>query len=352
MTLKKKTILLIVATVFIALGITLAATCNHSFNAQTTTIPQDAPHLKVGLVLGGGGAKGAAHVGALKAIEKAGIPVDYIAGTSIGAIVGGLYACGYSADQIDSLFRSQEWLDLLTDRRTELNTTAFRNEGGTTYIFGIPLSASTLNLNQSFDQFFGNGIVAGDSIVNLLRRLTTKKGVETFQQTRIPFRCVATEFQGINPKNEVVLHSGDLAMAMRASMAIPAYFKAVKIGKKTLLDGGVMNNLPVDVVKAMGADIVIAVDLTQNTPDDPTLKLSQSLGLGEALDWVLSRPDITKYKQNLKDVDLYIRPNLNGYEAYSFTEKSIEAMIDSGTIAGKKKEFALKRLKLRIYTLN
>ena len=113
-----------------------------------------------------------------------------------------------------------------------------------------------------------------------------------------------------------------------------------------------MNNLPVDVVKAMGADIVIAVDLTQNTPDDPTLKLSQSLGLGEALDWVLSRPDITKYKQNLKDVDLYIRPNLNGYEAYSFTEKSIEAMIDSGTIAGKKKELALKRLKLRIYTLN
>lgn len=353
MTLKKKKIFLIVVAVFIALGLTLAAKCNHTVNTTNTTIPKDAPHLKVGLVLGGGGAKGAAHVGALKAIEKAGIPIDYIAGTSIGAIVGGLYACGYSADDIDSLFRTQEWLDLLTDRRTELNNTLLKNEDGTTYIFGIPITRTTNLLDTTGEKLLGKGIVAGDSIVDLLRRLTTKKNISDFSQTNIPFRCVATEFKGINPKGEVVLHSGDLAMAMRASMAIPAYFKAVRIGQKTLLDGGVLNNLPVDVVRDMGAEVVIAVDLSvKEHNSESTLKLSGSLGLGEALDWIISRPDVAKYKENLKSVDVHIHPNLQGYEAYSFSAKSIDDMIERGAKAAKSKELALQRLKLRIYTMN
>lgn len=256
-------------------------------NAQNESRP------KVALVLGGGGAKGAASVGVLKYIEKSGVPIDMVVGTSIGSIVGGLYCLGYNSGQLDSMFRSQEWGELFA------------------------------------------GSLMGDSIVHSLRQMTGECSMGSFDDLPIPFRCVAVDTKSLR---EVVLSRGDLAQAMRASMAIPLVFKPVKMGDMLLVDGGVLNNLPVDVAKNMGADIVIAVDLTVNKHEDfnPSSLLS------------LLRPDLRKYRQNCEDVDIYINPNLRGYGSQDFMPEKIAKMISLGEKAGKSHLKKLKKLKKRL----
>lgn len=248
---------------------------------------------KVGLVLGGGGAKGAATVGVLKAIEESGVPVDMIVGTSIGSIVGGLYAVGLRSAQLDSMFRAQSWVDLF------------------------------------------KGSVMGDSIVHTLRRMAGNCTVTDFDQLPLPFRCVAVDIKKLR---EVVLSSGDLATAMRASMAIPVVFKPVQLDGMTLVDGGVLNNLPVDVAQAMGADRIIAVDLAVNKHDDYD---SSSL-------LSLLRPDLKKYNKNVKAADVYINPNLKGYGAQDFVSSKIREMIALGEQAGHASLKKLKKLKKEV----
>ena len=246
---------------------------------------------KVALVLGGGGAKGAATVGVLKAVEKSGVPIDMVVGTSIGSIVGGLYSIGYDSKQLDSLFRTQSWLDIFS------------------------------------------GSLMGDSIIWTLREMTG--GIVTdFDSLPIPFRCVAVDVKKIR---EVVLSEGDLAQAMRASMAIPLVFKPVKIGNMQLVDGGVLNNLPVDVARDMGADYVIAVDLTVNKHENDLSGLMSML-----------RVDLRKYHQNSEDADVYINPKLKGYGAHDFASDKIAKMIDLGEVAGKASLKELKRLKKKV----
>ncbi|MCR5131768.1 MAG: patatin-like phospholipase family protein [Prevotella sp.] len=252
---------------------------------------------KIALVLGGGGAKGAAHVGALKVIEEAGIQPDIIVGTSIGAIVGGLYSIGYRAADLDELFRSQQWLELFTREAIE-----------------------------------GNAIKSMlDSLVSL--RLPQAEA----DSTRIPFACIASDLPTIS---EVVLDDDSLARNMRASMSIPGLFKKVKFDGYVLLDGGLLNNLPVDVARQMGADIVIAVDLTVNHHDDvDDDDDDDDFGLSEIFDiskvsgvigWLLNRPDFKKYRENSHAADIYINPVLEGYSATSFSAKSILEMIGIG----------------------
>ena len=261
--------------------------------AQSQDVWRGGHRPKVALVLGGGGAKGAATVGVLKYVERSGVPVDMVVGTSIGSIVGGLYAMGYGSGQLDSLFRSQEWMDMFV------------------------------------------GSMMGDSIVRPLRQLTGDGGRQDFDQLPIPFRCVAVDMKTMR---EVVLSEGDLAQAMRASMAIPLVFKPVKMDGMTLVDGGVLNNLPVDVAKDMGADIVIAVDLTVNKHrgDEPS-------GIR-----LLLRPDLVKYRQNCAAADIYISPNLKGYGAHDFLPDRIAEMIVLGEKAGKANMKKLKKLKKRL----
>lgn len=232
---------------------------------------------KVGLVLGGGGAKGAATIGALKVIEKAGIKVDYIAGTSIGAIIGGLYASGYSVSELEKLFLSQEWQDILEGHRVDAK----------------------------------------------LEFLLKSRGIKYFSDTNIPFRCVATEMPMLE---EVVLSSGNLSKAIRASMSIPELYEPVTWGDKELVDGGMVNNLPVDVVKQMGANIVIAIDLSQK--EDTSLGLA--LGVGGLVDWVLSRPDVSRYQINLEDVNIHIHPVLPDFTSLSFGHDNCELMMQLG----------------------
>jgi NTE family protein len=293
---------------------------------------------KIGLVFGGGGAKGAAEIGVLKVLEEVGIRPDYIAGTSIGSIVGGLYAVGYRSAQLDSLFRSQEWLTLLTDRNNELKNEPLAQEDGVTYIFGFPISRKKKTSNEP-------GLIGalnGDQISELLERKTGITGEVDFDSLPIPFRCVTVD---INGPTEVVMSKGNLARALRASMAIPGVFKPVRWDGMTLVDGGMMNNLPVDVVRAMGADIVIAIDLSREEHKDRNFSLEEVFGIGGLLDWAVSRPDWKKYNANRKDADVLIQPNLDGYGVESFGAKSVAQMIASGEKAARQKIKELERIK-------
>lgn len=300
---------------------------------------------KVGLALGGGGAKGAAEVGVLKVIERAGIPIDYIAGTSIGSIVGGLYATGYSAAELDSIFRAQRWLSLLTDRREDLTAHLYKSENGVTYVFGFPVYA------ESNGRLGGAGALHGRRIELMLDSLMGYRGFNEFGMLKIPFCCVACDFSRVE---EVRLSDGFPANAMRASMAIPGVFKPVKWEGMTLVDGGMVNNLPVDVVRAMGADIVIAIDLQQAEPEERTKKYNWAnrmgdwLGLGDLVRWATTRPDISRYHKNRKDADIYLHPIMPEYDASSFKRASVEEMLEIGEQEGRRHWNELVALKRRL----
>ncbi len=279
---------------------------------------------KIGLVLGGGGAKGGAEVGVLKVLEEAGIKPDYIVGTSIGAIVGGLYAAGYSASELERLFCQQEWLTLLTDRREDLGNEPYKQVGGVTYIFGFPI------IDKGSTSF---GMLKGGRVEQVLDSMLALKGCVEFECLKTPFRCVAASMMDAE---EVVLSKGTVPRAVRASMAIPGLFKPVEVDGEQLVDGGMMNNLPVDVARKMGADIVIAVDLQQTLPRNALKKnemiigLAEAIGFGDIVNWVFSRPDISKYYENRKHCDIYINPPLPDYDASSFGNESMARMIQVG----------------------
>ncbi len=295
---------------------------NAHANGKTTKRP------KIALVLGGGGAKGAAEVGVLKAIEEVGLPVDYIVGTSIGSIVGGLYAIGYRADGLDSLFVHQDWLTLFNDRKA--------------------------NKGEKVKQIKGLGLMRGIGVLQFLDSLVAArpqgKGSRQwadsidFDSLPIPYRAVACD---VNTGQSVALSSGSLPLAMRASMAIPGVFKPVRIDSLRLLDGGLVNNLPVDVARSLGADIVIAVDLTQNKhPDFVPKKIRKYMGKG--LKWLRQRPDFVNYNRNRKDADLCINPTLKGYGVTSFKADAIRDMIRLGYEAANKQRSKLVSLKKKV----
>ena len=300
---------------------------------------------KVGLVLGGGGAKGAAEVGVLKVIEKAGIPIDYIAGTSIGSIVGSLYAAGYSAAELETMFCQQEWLTLLTDRCSDLGNDPYKVKDGVTYIFGFPVMGEIKE-----GVIGGFGVVRGERVEQVIDSMARQKGCAEFEKLQTPFRCVAADFRSAK---EVVLKSGKLSRAVRASMSIPGIFKPVNQDGMNLVDGGMMNNLPVDVVKQMGADIIITIDLQQNEQKpkrssfdfDMVSGIADMLGFGGLLNWVSTRPDITKYNANVKLSNIYIHPPLPDMDASSFGNKNSARMIKIGEDEAMKHWEELMKLK-------
>ena len=293
------------------------------------------PRKKVGLVLGGGGAKGAAEVGVLKVLEEADIPIDYIAGTSIGAIVGGLYAIGYDAADIDSLYRNQDWLFLLSDQVKRESETFLSKEEREKYIVHIPLS-------KERKVSLPTGYVKGQNIFNLFSKLTVGyHQVDDFSNLPIPFRCVAVDL--VDGK-EVVFSSGSLPMAMRASMSIPGVFAPVEWKGKMLVDGGALNNLPVDVAREMGADVIICVDLSTGWKKKEELKSASSV-----VDQLIAMMGQTKYRKNKMETDLYINPSLKGFTAASFQPEAIDTMIQRGELAARQKWGELMDLKKTIY---
>lgn len=264
---------------------------------------------KVGLVLGGGGAKGAAEVGILKVIDKArkyGLEIDYIAGTSMGALIGGLYAAGISPDDIERLMLTEKWLSLYS-------------KDAVGYFSKNYWRAPT-------------GLVRDDFLQNKLDSVFSSYGCRFFSDTLIPFNCVAVN---INDMTEVYLKEGVLARSIVASMAYPGFLPIQQDGMN-LIDGGILNNLPVDVARRMGADIVIAIDLEQATKSTRNFSLKGTLGIGGFANWFVSRPDFKKRNENIKDANVYIHPVLTAFSIKDFDYSKLIRMIEIGEQEGNK----------------
>jgi NTE family protein len=213
----------------------------------------DGDRPKIGLALAGGGAKGGAHVGVLRVLEKNRIPVDYIAGTSIGAIVGGLYAMGMTPEEIEHVIRTVDWVSIFEDHIDRKDRSFRRKRDDDLFLVKSKPGFRDGEIKLP------TGLIQGQKIDLLLARLTLPVAtIDDFDELGIPFRAVATD---ITTGDAVLLGEGSLARAIRASMSIPAILSPVRIGGRMLVDGGVANNLPIDAVRQMGADIIIAVDI-------------------------------------------------------------------------------------------
>ena len=272
---------------------------------------------KVAVVLSGGGAKGMAHIGVLKVLERAGIPVDIVTGTSMGSIIGGLYAIGYNANSLDSMVRVQDWSYVITDKEDLRNQSLSDRKKQNTYAFTTGLTIGKKDMNAG-------GIIKGKNLAELFQQLCTgyTDSLDFTRDLRIPFACVATN---IIDNGEVVFHSGRLPQAMRASMAIPAAFSPVRIGDMVLVDGGLKNNYPVDIAREMGADIVIGVTV-QGPPKDA----EDMGGTMSILSQIIDVNCKNKVDENIAMTDLHMAVNTKGYNAASFSLAAIDTLVRRG----------------------
>lgn len=280
---------------------------------------QDTPQRKkVALVLSGGGAKGTAHIGALKVLEQANIPIDMIVGTSMGALMGGLYSIGYNADMLDSLVRVQDWTFLLSDKIDTREMNIIQREKRNTYLLSFALNnIGKLSIGKP-------GFIKGKNLANLFSKLTLgyHDSID-FNSLPIPFSCVATD---IVKFEEIDFHSGNLATAMRASMSIPAVFTPVKMDSMILVDGGLKNNFPVDVAKQMGADIIIGVSVQNEMNKSPEYFNSTFAVLNQLMDVNTQ----AKADENISQCDVFIKVDITGYSAASFNLEAINELIKRG----------------------
>ena len=272
---------------------------------------------RVAVVLSGGGAKGMAHIGVLKVLEKAGIPVDIVTGTSMGSIIGGLYAIGYNAHSLDSMVRKQDWGYVITDKEDLRRQSLSDRKKQNTYIYSTSLSLGNHDPNAG-------GIIKGKNLAELFQQLCVgyTDSLDFSSDLPIPFACVATN---IIDNGEVDFHGGRLPQAMRASMAIPAAFSPVRIGDMVLVDGGLKNNYPADIARQMGADIIIGVTV-QGAP-----KVAEDLGgTMSILSQIIDVNCKNKYDENLAITDLHLQVDTKGYGSASFSAAAIDTLIRRG----------------------
>jgi len=286
-----------------------------------TTFGQTRP--KVAVVLSGGGAKGLAHVSALKVIEEAGIPIDMVVGTSMGALVGGLYASGYTTAQLDSIIACQNWMDLLMDKKGNAVNSLDMKQKLDPYMLSVSFEKSPFEVLEG-------GFLKGNSVSYLISELTADRlQPMNFGDLPIPFACVATD---IVTSREVVMHEGILAEALRSSMSIPGVFPPVKLDSMVLVDGGLKNNFPVDVAREMGADYVIGVSVA-----------AEGLGydeLNSTVDVLMQVMDVVcanKVETNRDNADIYMHVDVKGYSAASFTKEAIDTLLVHGNVAARDK---------------
>ena len=302
-----------------------------AFGTTTSLADTRQPRKKVGLVLSGGGAKGMAHIGALKVIEELGIPIDYVVGTSMGSIIGGLYAIGYTPEQMDSMVRKQDWTFLLSDKIPRREMNMMERESDEKYVISVPFS------KKSIKEVAG-GVIKGQNIANLFSELTLgyHDSID-FNKLPIPYACVSED---ITKGKEYVFHNGVLATAMRASMAIPGVFTPVRLDSMVLVDGGVTNNYPVNIARQMGADVIIGVDVQSSLRPADELD-NAGVILGQLID--LMGQD--QYVKNLKETNVHIKVNVKGYSAASFSQTAVDSLIVRGEEAADANRTALLQLK-------
>lgn len=288
---------------------------------------------KIGLTLSGGGAKGLAHIGILKAIDSAGLKIDYITGTSMGSIVGGLYALGYSGADIEKMARSLEW-DILLSNKTSLRAMIMEEKEE----YGK--YALELQLTDKGGFKLPTGVLEGEEMwLKLNEMFAPAYNISDFNQMPIPFRCIGTE---VSTGAAVVLDHGNLVSAIRASMAIPSVFTAVDIDGCTLVDGGIVRNFPVQDVRDMGADFVIGSSVSSGLL--PQEKLTDAASI---LMQVIFLPDGLQHYEQARRCNIYIEHPMNDFSAGSFGRAG--AIIDTGIVQGR---LLYPQLKLLADSLN
>ena len=311
--------------------------------------PQDAiatkQRPKIGLVLSGGGAKGAAHIGVLKYLEEAGIPIDYIAGTSMGSIVGGMYALGYSSEEILEVISSVDWDRLISNEVDRRSTSFTRKSEKSQQVVTVPFSLKTSKedlQSRSFRNSLPNGIVSGDNLINLFNSLSVGYSDSlSFDNLPIPFICVATNM--ISGEADV-LDKGEFTKSLRASMAIPILFDPIKMGKTIYADGGLTSNFPVEQCRARGADYIIGVSMSPGLEKNPD-KLSSILHQVKQLKEIITDKDFSQYH---KQCDIFISPDLKGVGMLSFDAESVARVTQSGYEAASAQEEQFRMLKEKI----
>ena len=312
----------------------------------------------VGLVLSGGGAKGSAHVGVIKYLEELQIPVDVICGTSMGGLVGGIAAMGYDARYMDSLLRVQDWDIMLSDRIDPSYFSLNRKKYRETYQVSIPFHYDNKEFQSRIDEQFRyfddgsslkvgennlmsslpSGYVYGFNVNNLFSSLSV--GYQDrmhFDELPIPFFCVGADMVSLNSKN---WSYGSLKEAMRSTMSIPGLFRPVRTEGLILVDGGVLNNYPVDLARAMGVDIIIGVTLSDQNPS-----YSQVNSILDILMRFVSMLGRDAFAQNVSNTDVIIKPDTQGYNMLSFSPAAIDTLIARGYTAARSKDTELREIK-------
>ncbi len=261
--------------------------------------------MTIGLVLSGGGAKGLAHVGVLKVLEREGIHIDYIGGTSMGGLVGGLYAAGYTPSQLEEICLELPWTKLLADEKERRDLPLQEKLNYDRFIISLPMVGFIPGLPK--------GLKEGQLVVNVLNKLTwAVNDIHDFEDLPTPFFCVATD---LATGDTVLIKNGDLPMALRATMSIPSIFAPTEINGRMVIDGGIVNNFPIDIMLAQGLDYVIGVDVGA-----PLYKADEIKSVINILDQISSYHQQERYRDNLELTDLYIKPDITGLTAMSFDD--------------------------------
>ena len=264
---------------------------------------------RIGLVLSGGGARGAAHVGVLKVLDDLHVPVDAIAGTSMGAVVGGLYASGLTGREIEKLMGSVDWQDAFRDRPQRYNLSFRRKSEDQDFLVQLPLGV------RDGKFLLPRGLIQGQKLGLLLRELTLRTArVGDFDLLPTPFRAVATDLETGQP---VILAKGDLATALRASLSAPGLFTPVEREGRLLVDGGIAENLPIEVARAMNVDVLIVVDV--EFPLSKRDKLASVTSISNQMLAILMRRETERQLAMLKPQDIVISPPLGTYSSFDFT---------------------------------
>lgn len=286
---------------------------------------------KVAVVLSGGGAKGFSHIGVLKVLEQEGIPIDIIVGTSIGSLVGGLYSIGYTAKELEDLCKIQDWKELLFDDLPRSYLSMADRSLQQRYLFALRVDEKKkLTLPQ--------GVIKGQNVLNLLCGLTGNVPSEMdFRKLPVNYACVAANLE---TGEEIVLNKGSLPTAMFASMAVPGIFQYPEREGLALIDGGVVNNFPVDVAKKMGADIVIGVDISEEFGKRENIKSMQSI-FSQLIAFLIQNKD----SSNTRLCDLIIKPDVSGYSMASFSNEAVDTLLLRGEKAANNVIDKIRKLK-------
>jgi NTE family protein len=283
--------------------------------------PNLATSPRVGLVLGGGGARGAAHIGVLKELERMRIPIHAIVGTSMGAIIGGLYASGMTPEELEEMVKSLDWADAFNDRPARQNKSFRHKQDDAQYPIQFELGVKEDGLHLP------RGLIQGQKLQLILsERLLPVSGIDDFDELPTPFRAVASD---IATGDEYVIEKGDLAVAIRASMSAPGVFAPVDFDGRTLVDGGLVGNVPVDVARQLGVDVIIAVDV--EFPLYEPEELRSALAITEQMLTILIRKETQRRLEELCPQDILIRPELGTFGSSNFGQimETIQPGIDA-----------------------